>query len=195
MMEAALAPLKDILQEKKPLLISMAAGLKTERIEQMLGFSLPVIRIMPNTPVLVGKGMTPYCCNDLVEETDLQDFLADMTYTGCLDRLPEELFDTATALSGSGPAYLYLFAEALADGAVACGLPKEQARMYIASTMAGAAEMLLTTGKEPAQLKQEVCSPGGSTLEGIRALEEHDLRCASADCIMAAYKRNIELGK
>lgn len=195
MMEDVLSPLAEIIKVRKPLLITMAAGITLERFEQMLGASVPMIRIMPNTPVCVEKGMILYCCNALVQESQLHDFLEDLSFAGSFDKLPEQMFDVATALSGSGPAYLYLFAEALADGAIACGLPKDQARMYIASIMAGAAEMLLSTGKEPAQLKQEVCSPGGSTIAGINVLEEKGLRAASADCIMAAYKRNIELGK
>ncbi len=194
-MEAVLSALKDILQERKPVLITMAAGLKLERIEQMLGFPVPMIRIMPNTPVQVGLGTIPYCHNTLADTALIADFLADMKPAGVLDNLPEDLFDVATALSGSGPAYLYLFAEALADGAAACGLPQDKALPYIISTMAGSAAMMLLAGKEPAQLRQEVCSPGGSTIAGVNALEAADIRKASAECIRAAYNRNIELGK
>jgi pyrroline-5-carboxylate reductase len=194
-MESVLQSLKDTLQAKKPVLISMAAGLQLARIQEMLGFTIPMIRIMPNTPVAVGCGMTPYCHNALVTDVQMTDFLADMAMAGSFDELPEELFDVATALSGSGPAYLYLFAEALADGAAACGLPKEKALQYAANTMAGAARMMQTSPKSPAELKEAVCSPGGSTIRGVDALEKAGIRTASADCILAAYNRNIELGK
>lgn len=194
-MESVLGSLKDILLLRKPVLISMAAGLKLERIEQMLGFSLPLIRIMPNTPVAVGCGMTPYCHNTLIDDELMADFLEDMTFAGSFDALNEELFDVATALSGSGPAYMYLFAEALADGAAECGLPKDKALLYAANTMLGAARMMQTSPKTPDELKDAVCSPGGSTIRGVEALENHEIRKAATDCVVAAYQRNIELGK
>ncbi len=194
-MEAVLSSLKEILESRKPVLITMAAGLKLERIEEMLGFSTPMIRIMPNTPVQIGMGTIPYCYNALADTAMLSDFLEDMENAGVFDDLPEDLFDVATALSGSGPAYLYLFAEALSDGAAACGLPLDRALPYIISTMAGSAAMMLLAGKAPAQLRQEVCSPGGSTIAGVNVLEAADIRKASAECIRAAYNRNIELGK
>lgn len=195
MMKDALAPYQEILAARKPLLISMAAGLTTQQIQNFAGTDLPVIRIMPNTPTAVGKGVIPYCCNELVTEEQLRDWLQDMAVCGLCDPLPENLMDAASALSGSGPAYLYVLLEALADGAVACGLPREKALRYGAMTMAGAAEMFLTTGKNPGKLKDEVCSPGGSTIAGIRELEAKGFRGAAMDCVVAAYKRNLELGK
>ena len=195
MMADCLAPLKSLLAEKKPLLITMAAGLEISKIEEMAGIELPVIRIMPNTPTAVGKGVIPYCCNDLVDAVTLEDFLADMAPCGLLDNLAEGQIDAATALSGSGPAYMYLFLEALADGAVACGLPREKAISYAAATMEGAAKMLLSSGQHPGALKDAVCSPGGSTIAGIRVLEERGFRAAAMECVAAAYQRNKELGK
>lgn len=194
-MEAVLAPLKPALAKKKPILITMAAGLSIEKIEAMAGGDLPVIRIMPNTPVAVGCGMIQYCCNQLVTSNELASFLEDMRYCGKLDEIDERLIDSASALSGCGPAYMYMFAEALADGAVACGLPREKAIEYAAVTMSGAAQMLIQTGLHPGTLKDAVCSPGGSTIAGLRALEEHGFRGAVMDCINAAYKRSKELGK
>lgn len=194
MMAECLAPLQQILAVKKPLLITMAAGLKTEKISAMVGVKLPIIRIMPNTPTAVGKGMIPYCCNALVEDAALADWLQDMIPCGRLDALQESQIDAASALSGSGPAYFYLMAEALADGAVSCGLPREKALEYASLTMEGAARMLLETGTPPGALRQAVCSPGGSTLEGIRVLEERDFPSAVSDCVLAAYRRNLELG-
>ena len=195
MMEQVLTPLRPVLEARKPLLITLAAGLEIRRIEAMVGASLPVIRIMPNTPTAMGKGVLPYCRNAPVEDETLADWLEDMGLCGILDALDEHLIDAASALSGSGPAYMYLLLEALADGAVACGLPRAKAMAYAAATMAGAAELVLATGQHPGELKDAVCSPGGSTIAGIRALEQHGFRGAAMDCVIAAFKRNQELGK
>ena len=195
MMQGVLAPLQGIFAEKKPMLITMAAGLEISKIESFAGCKLPVIRIMPNTPTAIGKGVIPYCCNELVTEEILTDWLQDMDKCGLLDDLEERLIDAASALSGSGPAYLYVMLEAMADGAVACGIPRSKALNYAAMTMSGAAEMYLATKTHPGALKDAVCSPGGSTIEGIKALEQHGFRGAVMDCLAAAYKKNKELGK
>ena len=168
MMAGMLAPLAPILAERKPLLITMAAGLTLSTIEAMAGTRLPVIRIMPNTPTALGKGVIPYCCNDLVDQA---------------------------ALSGSGPAYVYVLLEALSDGAVACGIPRAKAMEYAAMTLVGSAEMFLAGNKHPGALKDAVCSPGGSTIEGLRVLEQHGFRGAVMDCVIAAWRKNQELGK
>ena len=195
MMKGVLEPLQPILAEKRPLLITMAAGLEIRQIEEFAGSSLPVIRIMPNTPVAIGKGVIQFCCNDLVSKEMLNDFLCDMRYAGILDPLEERLIDAGSALSGSGPAYVYMFIEALADGAVACGIPRAKAMEYAAATVIGAGEMVLASGQHPGALKDAVCSPGGSTIAGVRALENHGFRGAAMDCVIATYNRNKELGK
>ena len=195
MMADCLKPLQEILKEKKPLLITMAAGLELQKIREMAGAELPVIRIMPNTPTAIGMGVIPYCCNELVTDQMLEDWLQDMANCGLLDPLEERLMDSASALSGSGPAYMYLLLEAMADGAVACGIPRQKALNYAAMTMAGAAQMYLTTGQHPGQLKDAVCSPGGSTIAGIRELEAKGYRGMLMDCVLAAYRKNKELGK
>ena len=195
MMKDMLLPLRETLARRKPLLITMAAGLEMEKIEEFAGVRLPVIRIMPNTPTSVGKGVIPYCANDLVDGEVLRDWLKDMDQCGLLDPLEERLMDAASALSGSGPAYLYLMLEAMADGAVACGLPRAKAMDYAAMTMAGAAEIYLSTHQHPGALKDAVCSPGGSTIAGIRVLEERGFRGAAVDCVCAAFEKNKELGK
>ena len=195
MMGDLLAPLQGVLQQRKPLLITMAAGLTVARIEELAGGKLPVIRIMPNTPVAVGKGMTQYCRNELVDEATIASFREDLRFSGQLDELEERLIDAASALSGCGPAYMYLFIEALADGAVACGIPRAKALEYAAATMVGAGEMVLATGMHPGALKDAVCSPGGSTIAGIRVLEQRGFRSAAMDCVTAAYEKNKELGK
>lgn len=194
-MESVLKPLSGIIAQKKPLIITMAAGVEISKIENIIGSSVPIIRIMPNTPVAVGKGMLLYCYNSLVNKDAVTDFLSDMQYAGTLDYLEEKLIDVASALSGSGPAYICLFLEAMADGAVACGLPRQKALAYAAATMEGTAQLLMTTGQHPGELKDAVCSPGGSTIVGIQALEENGFRGAVMDCIISAFKRNLELGK
>ncbi|MGM9585229.1 MAG: pyrroline-5-carboxylate reductase [Faecousia sp.] len=195
MMKDMLLPLRETLIQRKPLLVTMAAGLEIRQIEEFVGTHLPVIRIMPNTPTGVGKGVIPYCANDLVTRETLENWLEDMTPCGLLDALEERLMDAASALSGSGPAYLYLMLEAMADGGVACGLPRAKAMEYAAMTMAGAAEMYLNTHQHPGALKDAVCSPGGSTIAGVQVLEERGFRGAVMDCVCAAYAKNKVLGK
>ena len=194
-MEQVLTELQPVFAAHRPLLITMAAGLSLAKISRWAGASLPVIRIMPNTPVAVGKGVIPYCCNDTVTPAQLETFLADMAPCGLLDPLEEGQMDAVTALSGCGPAYVYLFMEALADGAVSCGIPREKALRYAAATIIGAGEMVLSTGVHPSVLKDAVCSPGGSTIAGVRALEQNGLRNCAIEAVIAAYKRNCELGK
>ncbi len=195
MMADILLPLQPILAQHKPVLITMAAGLTMAQIEAFAGTRLPVIRIMPNTPSAIGKGVIQYCCNDLVQEAVLADILQDLRFCGLMDPLEERLIDAGSAVSGSGPAYVYLFIEALADGAVACGIPRAKALEYAAATVIGAGEMILATGQHPGALKDAVCSPGGSTIAGIRALENKGFRGAVMDCVIATYQKNKELGK
>ncbi len=195
MMKGMLLPLQPILKERKSLLITMAAGLEIRQIQEFAGCALPIIRIMPNTPTAVGKGMIQYCCNDLVTEDMLSVFLRDMAPCGQLDALEESLIDAASAVSGCGPAYAYLFMEALADGAVACGVPRKKAMEYAAVMLSGSAEMVLQTHQHPGELKDAVCSPGGSTIAGVRALEDKGFRGAVMDCVIAAYEKNKLLGK
>ena len=173
----------------------MAAGLTMDKIDAMAGGGFPVIRIMPNTPTAIGKGVIQYCANGLVTEEVLADWLADMAPCGLLDALDENLIDAASALSGSGPAYMYVFLEALADGAVACGIPRSKAYEYAAMTMVGSAEMYLQTKQHPGALKDAVCSPGGSTIQGLKALEEGAFRGTVMNCVAATCNRNKELGK
>lgn len=195
MMSGVLGEISDVLAERHPVLITMAAGLTNESICSMAGAQLPVIRIMPNTPVAVGKGIVLCCKNGLVTDDVLEDFVSDLRYAGKIDMLPEKLFDPATAVSGCGPAYAYMFIDALADGAVSCGVPREKALEYAAGVLAGAAEMVLTSKKHPGALKDAVCSPGGSTIEGVRVLEQEGFRSAVINCVVAACEKNRELGK
>ena len=175
-------------------LVTMAAGLTIGRIRQMAGGDYPVIRIMPNTPVAIGMGMIQYCGCD-VTEAEKKEFTSIMRTAGRLDELAEHLIDASSAVSGCGPAYAYQFIEALADGGVACGLPRAKAMEYAAQMLAGSAMMVLQSGKHPGELKDAVCSPGGSTIQGVRVLEQRAFRAAAIDAVIAACEKNKELGK
>lgn len=181
-------------RETKPVLVSMAAGVQLSRLEELFG-DLPIIRIMPNMPVAAGAGMIVYCQNDRVTEEDLADFLAAMKEAGKLDAIPEALFDAATAVSGCGPAFVDLFIEALADGGVKCGLPRDKATIYAEQTVLGAAKYALESGIHPAALKDAVCSPGGSTIEGVRALEAGGFRSLAIEAVAASFEKTKQLGK
>ena len=183
-------------QRKTPfVLVSMAAGICINDIRRMAGGEYPVIRIMPNIPVKAGGGMILYDATENVPQKALDAFLSGMQHSGRLDQLPEKLIDAGSALSGCGPAFVSLFIEALADGVVACGLPRVQAMQYAEQTLLGTAKLLLETGEHPGQLKDAVCSPGGSTIQGVRALEEGGLRGIVMGAVAAAYERTLELGK
>ena len=176
-------------------LITMAAGVSVGAVETMSGIACGIIRIMPNTPVSVGEGMILYTCNSAVSDQSLQIFLHAMEQAGTLDRIPEEKIDAASALSGCGPAFVYMFAEALADGAVECGLPRDRAMLYAAQTLLGASKLMLESGKHPGELKDAVCSPGGTTIAGVHALENGGFRSCAMDAVNAAYQRTLELKK
>ncbi len=176
-------------------MVSMAAGMSTEQIAKLAGGEYPVIRIMPNTPVSVGEGTVLYCANSAVTNAELEAFVAAMKCAGVLDALPEKLIDAGSAVSGCGPAFVALMIEALADGGVECGLPRDKALLYAAQTFAGTAKLLIESGKHPGKLKDEVCSPGGTTIKGMHALEAHGTRGAIYDAVVAAYEKSLEFAK
>ena len=179
-------------------LVSMAAGLRIEDMRPHLkqaGYDVPILRIMPNTCVAVGQGMTALCARAGVDEVHIRGAEEILSATGKVDRVPENLFDQFSALAGCGPAFVYPYIEALADGAVSTGLPRKQAVEYAARTVLGAAALVLESGKHPGQLKDEVCSPGGSTIAGVAELERGGLRSAAISAVQAAWKRNTELGQ
>ncbi len=192
--EKALAPIAPILRKRADVtVITMAAGVSIAGVRACIGGDLPVIRIMPNTPVAVGEGMILYTLSDVAEEKHAA-FRKYFEKAGKFDQIDESKIDAGSALSGCGPAFVYAFAEALADGAVECGVPRESAALYAAQTLKGAAEMLLQFG-HPADLKDAVCSPGGTTIVGVHALENAGMRGAVMEAVTAAYKRTLELKK
>ncbi len=175
-------------------LISMAAGMKIETIAALFG-DFPIIRIMPNIPASVGMGVILTSIGESVREEEEIRFLSSMEHAGLRDVIPEELIDAGCALSGSGPAFVYMFLDALADGATSCGLSREQALLYAKWTVMGAASHALSVSDEPEALKRAVCSPGGTTLEGVGALDAADFHNTVGAAVKAAYRRALELAK
>ena len=196
-MASMLASIAPVLKARKPgfVLVSMAAGVEISSLRQMAGADFPIIRIMPNIPASVGEGVILFDTTDNVPEAAVAAFREALSGAGLVSALPEKLIDAGSALSGCGPAFVSLFVEALADGAVACGLPRNQAMAYAAKTLEGTAKMLLETGMHPGQLKDAVCSPGGSTIMGVNALEQGGFRSNAMDAVISAYERTLELGK
>ena len=195
MMEGMLAPLRKTLAERPTrfILVTMAAGLTTARIREMAGGDYPVIRIMPNTPSSIGEGMILYSADSGVLDIELQVFLNAMSAAGRLSPLPEHLMDAGSAVSGCGPAFVDLFVEALADGGVACGLPRASALEFAAQMVMGSAKLILESGQHPGALKDAVCSPGGTTIQGVRALEEGGFRGTVMNAVIKAYEKNFDL--
>lgn len=177
-------------RESRFILVSMAAGLTIPRIRELAGKDYPVIRIMPNTPAAIGEGMVFYDCSENVTKTEEKVFLESLADAGRLAPLADKLMDAGSAVAGCGPAFADLFIEALADGGVACGLPRALALESAAQMMLGTAKLMLETGKHPGQLKDAVCSPGGATIQGIRALEEAGFRGAVMDAVIAAWEKS-----
>jgi len=191
---AGIVPLIASLREQPPtLLISIAAGLTLARMEEAAGHHR-VLRVMPNTPALIGQGAAAYAPGRTATEADCTLAETLLGAVGTVTRVPEKLLDAVTGLSGSGPAYVYTIIEALADGGVLEGLTKEQALQLAAQTVAGAAGMVLQTGLHPAVLRDQVTSPGGTTIAGLAALEAKGLRSALIEAVRTATRRARELG-
>ena len=176
-------------------LVSMAAGVTLARLQELFGQETHILRIMPNTPCAVGAGMIPWCAGARADGEDKALLCACLAGAGRLDPLEERLMDAASALSGCGPAFVYQFIEALADGGVRCGLPREKALAYAEQTVLGAGQLALATQKHPGELKDAVCSPGGSTIEGVLTLEDRGLRGAISAAVTAAWLKNQALGR
>jgi pyrroline-5-carboxylate reductase len=175
-------------------LISIAAGITTNTLEDGLPRGSRVIRCMPNTPALVDQGAAAYCAGRHATAADLAFAQRLLGSIGMAIEVPETLMDAVTGLSGSGPAFVFLIIEALADGGVSCGLSRTQALQLAAQTVYGAAAMVLKTGQHPALLRDQVASPGGTTIAGLAELERHRLRAALLDAVRAAARRSAELG-
>ncbi len=173
--------------------ISVAAGVSIETIEGALSEKHKIIRVMPNTPALVGEAMSAVAKNRSVTASEYEEVIEMFRSFGSAEAIEESLIDAVVGVSGSAPAFVYLFIEALADGAVLEGMSRTQAYQFAAQTVLGSAKMVLETGQHPGVLKDMVTSPGGTTIEGIRVLEEKGFRSAVIEAVRGASKRNSEL--
>jgi len=197
MMKDLAAEINDTLSKrsKRFVLVSMAAGLSISDIKEMTRMDAPVIRISPNTPVAIGEGIVLVTFSFEVTKEEKSQFMAALSDCGLVQEIPERLHAIGGTLSGCGPAFTDMYIEALADGAVACGLPRSQALDVAAQMVVGSAKLLLESGKHPGELKDAVCSPGGTTIQGVRTLEEKGFRAAAMDAVIAAYEKNLTLKK
>ena len=190
--------LKDITslvpEDELPLFISICAGVKIETLQRAALTQARFIRLMPNLPATVGEAMIALTCEDDISSEEVAEVKEILSNAGSVEQVPENLMDCVTGISGSGPAYGFIFIEALADAAVKLGMPRKQAYIYAAQTLKGAAAMVLETGRHPADLKDAVCSPAGTTIAGVAALEENGFRDAIIKAAVAATERSAELG-
>lgn len=191
---AVLSSLKGVIGPKH-LLISIVAGAPTRRYIEAFGDGTRIVRVMPNTPALLGQGAAGLSAGGAAKGADLAEAKKMLESVGKAVEVPEALMDAVTGLSGSGPAYAFVFIEALADGGVRAGLPREQAMLLAAQTVLGAAKMILETGEHPGRLKDMVASPGGTTIAGLHALERGGFRGAVMDAVLAATERSAALGR
>jgi pyrroline-5-carboxylate reductase len=189
----ALRELRDI--PGRPLLISIAAGIPLSELESAAAPGWRVVRVMPNTPALVGASATAFALGAECGPEDGQRVHDLFASVGIVVQVKESLLDAVTGLSGSGPAYGYLILEAMSDGGVACGLPRETATLLAAQTLLGAARMVLETGSHPGVLKDQVTSPGGTTIEGIHELERAGVRAGLMNAVRAAAEKSRRLGQ
>lgn len=190
--QTVIEEIREVMPEKT-LVISIAAGKTMEWIENAFHKKIKLVRCMPNTPALVGAGCTGVCSNERVSEEETAFGLRLMESFGSASLVPESLMDAVGAVSGSSPAFVFLFLEAMADGAVAAGMPRAQAYEFAAQAVYGSAKLALESGKHPGELKDMVCSPGGTTIQGVRVLEEKGMRGAVMDALQAVVEQTRKL--
>ncbi len=178
---------------KETTVLSIVAGKSTAYLMERLPEGQKIIRVMPNTPALAGCGMAGFCGNAAAGQADKELAARILGSLGEAEEIPESLMDTVTGLSGSGPAYVFMFIEALADAAVLEGMPRAQAYHFAAQTVKGSAQLVLSTGEHPGKLKDMVCSPAGTTIAGVRALEEKGFRAAVMAAVSAGTERSRQL--
>jgi pyrroline-5-carboxylate reductase len=189
---------ENVKDNKRQVLISIAAGITIDSLNKMLknnGITLPVIRSLPNIPSEVGGGLILYTPNGLVSAKEENKVEGIFSKCGVVEKVDEYTLEAAGALSGCAPAFCYMFVDALADGGVRCGMPREKAIKYAAQVMKGSAQMVLDTLRHPGRLKDEVCSPAGSTIVGVATLEEGAFRSVVANGVYRANEKNKDLGK
>lgn len=193
----AVAEILPILKERKHgfVLVTMAASFSVSRLEYLCDWVYPIIRIMPNTPVSVGEGMILYTSNEVVTEEEFAQFVDALSFAGKLDRVDEEDLNVASIISGCGPAFMFMFIKAMEDVGKELKLSPEKARLYAEQTMLGAAKLALESGIDPEILKKNVCSPGGTTIEGVKSFEANDLNKIVRDALIASFVRTKELAR
>ncbi len=192
-LEDVIGEIRDVV-EPDTLVISIAAGKTLAWLEEAFGREgVKLVRCMPNTPALVGEGCTGVCVNRAVSETDRKYSLRLMESFGKASLVEERLMDAVGALSGSSPAYVFMFIEAMADAGVAAGMPRAKAYEFAAQAVYGSAKLMMESGMHPGELKDMVCSPGGTTIEGVRILEEKGLRGAVMDALLATVEKSKKL--
>ncbi|MDA3811591.1 MAG: pyrroline-5-carboxylate reductase [Spirochaetaceae bacterium] len=181
------------LVDKSKIIITIAAGITIQQTEQLFSKEIKLIRTMPNTPALVGEGVTAYCSNVHVSEEEEKSILPLLESFGIIEKIEEKYFHAVIAVSGSSPAYVYMFIEAMADAAVLQGLPRAQAYRMASQSVLGAAKMVLETGSHPGVLKDAVCSPGGTTIEAVKTLEDFGFRSAVINAMEANAKKSKDM--
>lgn len=186
------AELADVITSDQ-LVLSIMAGRSIADLEAVLGSDKKIVRAMPNTPALVGEGITGYCPNANITAEELAVCAGVIASFSEAEQVPESLMGVVTSLSGSSPAYVYMFIEAMADAAVADGMPRAQAYHFAAQTVLGSAKMVLETGKHPGELKDMVCSPGGTTIEGVTTLEQLGFRSAVIEAVRACTDKALNM--
>lgn len=186
--------IKDKVKENL-IVVTIAAGKAISGTEEAFGRKLKVVRVMPNTPALVGEGMAALCPNEVVTKEEIGGIVSIFESFGKAEIVPEKLMDAVTSVSGSSPAYVYMFIEAMADAAVLDGMPRAQAYKFAAQSVLGSAKMVLETGMHPGALKDMVCSPGGTTIEAVEVLEEKGLRAAVMAAMKSCTKKSKEMSK
>lgn len=184
--------IKDTVTENT-LVISIAAAQSIEKITKAFGKRIKLVRVMPNTPALVGEGMAALAPSDTVDAESLKKAEAIFNSCGKAEAVKEDLMDAVTAVSGSSPAYVFMFIEAMADAAVRAGMPRQQAYIFAAQAVKGSAEMVLETGMHPGALKDQVCSPAGTTIEAAAVLEDKGFRSAVIEAMKACVDKSKEM--
>ncbi len=181
--ESVINEIKDCLRDNQ-IIVTIAPGKTLNWLEEGLG-KVKIVRTMPNTPALVGEGVTGVCKNEYVTEDEFAYIMTLLESFGMAEAIPETLMDVCVSVSGSSPAYVFMFIEAMADAAVADGMPRDKAYKFAAQAVLGSAKMVLETGKHPGELKDMVCSPGGTTIEAVRVLEEKGFRSSVIEAMKA----------
>ena len=190
--DSVLEEVKELITEDK-IIVTIAAGKTIESVENIIGCDKKVVRTMPNTPALVNEGMTALCPNKNINDDELNEIVSIFNSFGKCEIVKEGLIDAVIGVSGSSPAYVFMFIEALADGAVKAGMQREQAYKFAAQSVMGSAKMVLESEKHPGELKDMVCSPGGTTIEAVAVLEENNMRASIIKAVTAAVDKSKEM--